>query len=339
MENSPKISVIIVSFNDKKFINPCLKSLIETSSGLDLEIVIVDNNSEIPTSSLVAEIDYPHIKVIRNEVNEGFARAVNRGIENSSGDYYLLLNSDTIIYENCLANLLDFLDNNTDASCVGPRIHSPDGTIERSTHGFPSLIKELFHSLPFLKTLFPYHGIGRLITKIFKPGGQGSLGSYWNYDEVRVVDNITGACMMVRKSAVDEVGVMDKNFWIYTEEVDWNYRFKQADWKVCFTPDAEILHYFGQSTGQKPRAQKVNHVLVERYRGMLYFFNKHYGGLNTFFLRVLYLFCFFIRIGMALVKIPFYGFKNFGREIRVYCKIMGLTLFGPLTPSLPIKEI
>jgi GT2 family glycosyltransferase len=282
----------------------------------------------------------PRLQILRNELNEGFARAVNRGLSFATGDYYLLLNPDTEIYPDCLLNLMNFLETHPEASCAGPLIHSPSGGIERSTHGFPSLTKEFFHSLPFLKSLVPYEGfLSTLLSWIPVLKSRDNLASYWNYDRERVVDNITGACMMVRKKAVDEVGALDPNFWLYTEEVDWNLRFKKAGWKVYFTPQAEILHYFGQSTGQKPRAQKVNHCLIERYRGMIYFFNKHYGKKKTLLLRIIYIFAFTLRLMIAIFKLPFKGLITFKKEIRVFSQILKISLMGPLHPTLPIKEI
>lgn len=341
MDDLGKVSIIIVSYNDEKFIVPCLESLMKTTVDLEYEIVIVDNHSDTPTESVVSSLDLPNLRVFRNEINEGFARAVNRGLSAATGDYYLLLNSDTVVYQGCVARMVQFLENHPDGSCVGPLIHSPNGGIEHSTHGFPTLMKEFFHALPVLKTLFHYKGlIGKLISLLpTKSVGRGSMGSYWNYDRVKVVDNITGACLMARKKAVDEVGSMDPNFWLYSEEIDWNLRFKKAGWNVYFTPEAEILHYFGQSTGQKPRSQKVNHVLIERYRGMIYFYRKHYGELKTTLLRIIYLCAFTLRIVGAFMKMPFKGIETFGRKIKVFSHILKISLFGPLTPTLPIKEI
>ena len=144
---------------------------------------------------------------------------------------------------------------------------------------------------------------------------------------------------MVRRSAVDAVGKLDQNFWMYSEEIDWNYRFRKAGWNVYFTPEAEIMHYFGQSTGQKPRSQKVNHVLIERYRGLVYFFDKHYGIWKTLALRLIYLFSFTVRLLLAFLKLPFVGWKTFFRELKVFTAILKITIAGPLTPRLPVKEI
>ena len=333
-----KVSIIIVSFNDEKFIVPCLKSIEETTKIVDYEIIIVDNCSSKPTSQVFDANAFANLQIIRNDLNEGFARAVNKGIEAASGNYYLLLNSDTLVYENCIDKLADFLDNIEDASCVGPKIHTPDGGIERSTHGFPTLLKEFFHALPLLKILIPYRGMGKIISLFSKSAGSGSAGSYWNYDRVNIVENITGACLMVRKSAADEVGLLDPNFWMYSEEIDWNLRFKRAGWNVYFTPEAEILHYFGQSTGQKPRSQKVNHVLIERYRGMVYFFSKHYSQRKTFLLRSIFLSAFTIRLFLAFIKLPFVGFNKFYRELVVFSAILKIAVAGPLKPKLPIRE-
>lgn len=335
-----RVSIIIVNYNSEKYLRPCLESLINTTFGLDCEIIVIDNASKIDIEAFVELFNFPRLKVVRNRINAGFARAINKGIAIGTGEYYLLLNPDTVIYESAVEKLVEFLDSHPEASCVGPLIHSPNGGIERSTHGFPTLTKEIFHSLPMLKNLLPYSGFpGKLFSMINNFLSSGNLQSYWNYDQVKTVDNITGACMLVRRKAVEEVGVLDESFFIYSEEVDWNYRFQKAGWKVYFTPDAEILHYFGQCTGQKPRQQKVNHILIERFRGMIYYFNKHYGFLKITLLRLIYIISFTLRLAGAFLKLPFGGVNVFKREVKVFTKIIKITLFGPWVSSLPVEPI
>jgi GT2 family glycosyltransferase len=181
--------------------------------------------------------------------------------------------------------MIDYLERNNDVGIVGCKIFNSDGEIERSTHSFPSLLKEFVHANEFIKSIIGYDSsAAQYLKKIFKAK---SLESYWDHNRIKEVDHVTGACMMVKKEAIDKVGLLDEAFFLYNEEVEWSYRFKQAGYKSVFLPDSNIIHLFGHSTGQRVQKQAVNKLLVERYRGMFYFFQKHYSTAKLFALRII----------------------------------------------------
>lgn len=277
------LSIIIVNYNSKDVLLKCLSSLSNIKKETTLEVIIIDNNSSESIKEL--ESSFPEYLFNYNEKNVGFAAANNIGIKQAKGKYILLLNPDTIVNENSFQPMIDYLEHHDDVGIVGCKIFNSDGSIERSTHSFPSLLKEFVHANEFLKKILGYDSlVARFLKKIFK---SKSLESYWDHNSIKEVDHVTGACMMVKKEAIEKVGLLDEAFFLYNEEVEWSLRFKLAGYKSVFLPDSSIIHLFGHSTKQRVQKQTVNNLLVERYRGMFYFFQKHYGSAKLFALRII----------------------------------------------------
>lgn len=271
------LSIIIINYNSRKVLEDCLNSIIQSKFDFSYEVLIIDNNSSERIEQL--ESEFPKFTFIFNKINSGFASGNNIGIKRSTGRNILLLNPDTIVNEGSFDSMITYLDSHEDVGVVGCKIINQTGEIEHSTHSFPNLIKEFFHGNEFLKKFIKYEGslasFFRTIVK-FK-----SLDSYWNHDSIREVDHVTGACMMIKKDVINKVGLLDEAFFLYTEEVEWSYRIRKAGYKTIFIPQSSIIHLFGHSTHQRVQKQTINWLLVERYRGMLYFFQKHYGKLKT----------------------------------------------------------
>lgn len=275
------LSIIIVNYNSIDVLRNCLSSLTDLDAKINFEVIIIDNAS----SESITELEkfFPKYKFLYNEKNIGFAAANNIGIQQAKGKYILLLNPDTIVNEYSFQPMIQYLADHNDVGIVGCKIFNADGDIERSTHSFPSLLKEFVHANEFLKTLMSYDS---WISSFFKKKLKAkSLESYWDHNSTKQVDHVTGACMMIKKEAIDEVGLLDEAFFLYNEEVEWSLRFKSAGYKSFFVPDSSIIHLFGYSTKQRVQKQTVNNLLVERYRGMFYFFQKHYGSTKLFALR------------------------------------------------------
>lgn len=323
MKSDITLSIIIVNYNSKSVLTDCLASLFGSEQTFEYEVFVIDNASSENLQEL--EEKYPEVIFIYNKANVGFAAANNIGIEKSSGKYLLLLNPDTIVNSNSFLPMIEYLNENNEVGIVGCKIFNEDGEIEHSTHSFPSLLKEFFHANEYLKPFFGYDSIlGKTTSKIFKTK---SLKSYWAHDSIKEVDHVTGACMMIKREAVEKVGLLDEAFFIYTEEVEWSYRMKQAGYKSVFNPDSNIIHLFGYSTNQKVQRQQVNHLLLERYRGMLYFFQKHYKKYQLLILRLIILQGFSFRLLANFIKWIF-NFKNrttTGKEINYIIKIMALS--------------
>jgi len=280
-----ELTIIIVNYKAKKVLKDCLKSLIENYSDRNFQIIVVDNPSDESIEGL--ENEFPTITFIYNTNNNGFAAGNNLGIDEALGKYILLLNPDTVVNKNSFSNMISILELNENIGVVGCKIFNKEGEVEHSTHSFPSLIKEFMHANEFLKSFIQYNSsLGRLFSRFIKVR---AFDSYWNHDSEKDVDHVTGACMMIKRKVIDEVGLLDEAFFLYTEEVEWSFRIKKAGYRIVFNPNSDIIHLFGFSTNQNVQRQTINALLVERYRGMFYFFKKHYGVIKLFFLRLIVL--------------------------------------------------
>jgi GT2 family glycosyltransferase len=204
-----------------------------------LEVIVVDNASSDGSPEAV-RANYPAVQLICNSGNDGFARGNNIGIRASQGEYLFLVNSDVVVSDGCFEKLLRYMDGHPEIGMLGPRILGSDGKVQRNCMGFPSLWNTLCRAVA-LDTLFPQ-------SQLF---GSHFL-TFWNFDDTRPVDVINGCFWVLKRSAVDEVGLLDERFFMYGEDVDWCKRFRQKGWKVVFFGEAEALHYGGASSANAP---------------------------------------------------------------------------------------
>jgi GT2 family glycosyltransferase len=196
--------------------------------------------------------------------------------------------------------MIAYLDEHPPVGIAGCRIVNAAGEVEHSTHSFPTVLKEFIHANEFTKAFVGYDSVvGKSLSRILK---SRSLESYWDHDSIREVDHVTGACMMVRREAIEKVGLLDEAFFLYNEEVEWSYRMKQAGYKSVFLPDSDIVHLFGHSTKQRVQKQVANELLLERYRGMFYFFQKHYGPVKLLLLKLIVAEGFALRLALSYIK-------------------------------------
>lgn len=249
MAESTQVAAVVVTFDALPWIEQCLDSL----GGV--ETVVVDNGSSDGTIAFVRE-RYPDVRVIEAE-NRGLGAGWNIGIRETSSTYVLLLNADAWLTEGALARLLDFAGMRSRAAVVGPRLLNPNGTLQRSVRGYPSLWRLATEYL-FLRKLAP----GTSALNAFYAGG-------FDHDEVRSVEVVMGACMLLRRVAVEQVGYCDEDYFLFSEETDWCYRFREAGWEVVFFPGAECVHVRGASHSGR--------LYRENLRGHLLFLSKHRG--------------------------------------------------------------
>lgn len=250
------LSIAIVSWNTSDLLDQCLKSVYEMTDGIEFEVIVVDNASSDGSADMVRG-RYPRVKLIENTGNVGFARANNQAYAVSSGRHFLLLNPDTICLPNALPMLVDFLDQRPKAGVVGPLILNPDKTLQYSWARFPTLWSE---------------SVGRLDRRI-----RGASQVPATADEARALDPfqadwIGGCTLMIRREAVEQVGLMDDDLFMYSEETDWCYRLNKAGWEVCVNPVAEIIHIGGQSSNQVS-STAYEYLLTSKVR----YFRKHHG--------------------------------------------------------------
>jgi GT2 family glycosyltransferase len=244
------VSVVVVTFNAL----PWLEQALDSVRGH--ETVVVDNGSSDGTVAFTRE-RYPDVEVVEQE-NRGLAAGWNAGIERTSGRYVLLLNSDAWLHAGALDALVAFADGHPDAAVVAPRLLNPDGTLQRSVRGFPTLWRLATEYL-FLRKLAPR---SRALNAFY--------AGPFAHDRVYEAEFLMGAVWLVRRAAVDQVGPADESFFLFSEEVDWAYRFRQAGWTSLFFPGAEATHVYG--------ASHKGRLYVEIQRGHLRFFAKHHGA-------------------------------------------------------------
>ncbi len=274
------VCIIVVAWNVRKLVYDCLKSVYEQTQDIDFEVIYVDNASNDNTVDMVRK-EFPDVKIIENEVNQGFIKANNQGIEIAQSRYVLLLNSDTVVLDNAIAEIVSFADKHPQAAVVGCKVLNPDYTLQRNCFMYPSVLN-IFLAATYLYKLFQR-------SKFF---GRERM-TWWDFDDVREVETVCGSCALVRKEAIDQVGLMDERYFVYGDDPDWCYRFKKNGWKILFTPNSKIIHYVGQTTKQMPRE-----FILQGWGSKLIFMKLHRNKLTFplgcmlaalfFFLRVPY---------------------------------------------------
>jgi len=228
------VSIIIVAWNVRQLLYDCLKSVYEQTKGIDFEVIYVDNASEDGSVEMVRK-EFPAIRIIQNDRNEGFIKANNRGIKVAMGRYVLLLNSDTLILDNAIAKMVKFADLHPEAAIVGCKVLASNRTLQESCFTCPSVLSMLL-SATYLYKLFPK-------SKFF---GREYM-TWWDYDNAREVEAIAGVCSLVRKEAIQQVGLMNELYFVYGDDPDWCYRFRKKGWQIFFTPEAQIIHFGGDT--------------------------------------------------------------------------------------------
>jgi N-acetylglucosaminyl-diphospho-decaprenol L-rhamnosyltransferase len=241
------VSVVVVAYNAL----PWLERSLESVAGH--ETIVVDNGS---ADASVEVARRQGAQVIEQE-NRGFGAGNNAGMRAASGDYFLLLNSDAWVVGDAIERLVEFAEAHPEAAVVGPRLRGEDGTLQRSARGFPTLWR-LATEYFFLRKLAPR---SELLNALYAGG--------FDHEEVREVEWLYGAALLVRRGAADAVGLFDESFFMFSEETDWCYRFRAAGWKVVFFPGAEVVHVGGASHGGR--------LYHENLRGHLRFISKHRG--------------------------------------------------------------
>ena len=291
-----KLSIVIVNYNVKYFLEQCLDSVFLAIKNIKAEIIVVDNHSSDDSKKYLTSL-FPTIKFIENKENVGFSKANNQAIARARGEYILLLNPDTVIGENSLTNICRFMDKNPQAGAVGVKMLDGYGRfLAESKRGFPSPWNS-FCKITGLSKLFPF-------SKYF--GGYHL--KYLDKNAIHAVDVLAGAFMMVRKKAIEKAGYLDEKFFMYGEDIDWSYRISCSGYTNYYFPEP-IIHYKGEST-----KKDINYV-THFYEAMLIFFNKHYPYSN-------HLFKYMIRLAISVcatistIRKKMNPFRNFSIKRR-----------------------
>ncbi len=251
------LTVSIVNHNGRQFLEKCIGSVFAAAGGMECEVFVVDNCSEDGSAEFVRK-EFPRVTLMENESRAGFAANHNRVLRRAAGEFVLLLNNDTEVKPGALEALVRFMRDNPGAGLAGPRLLNPDGTLQQSCFRTPTP-GVLFFDAFFISSILP----GNRVTGGYKK---------WAHDSMREVPSLSGACLIARAEAVRRVGPLDEDFFMYFEDHDWCARFRAAGWKVCFVPQAEVLHYGGGSEGE------LGHDRFDRfYSSMDRYYEKHFG--------------------------------------------------------------
>ena len=270
-----KLSVVIVNYNVRPYLTACLDSVQRALEGIESEVFVVDNHSDDDSVEVISR-DYAWVHLINNRENLGFSKANNIAIRQAQGEYILLLNPDTVVAEETLKGVIDFMDQHPKAGGAGVRMHNADGTLApESRRAIPTPFVAARKMLGFTKRYYM---------------------SYLSWDAPAQIEVVSGAFMLLRHKAIYEVGMLDEDFFMYGEDIDLSYRLLQGGWQNWYLP-YDIVHYKGQSTSKSDF--RYVHVF---YQAMLIFFHKHYSHLSFFFSLPVKVAIYF-RASLALVDI------------------------------------
>jgi hypothetical protein len=252
------VSIVIVNWNTRELLRQCLRSVASQAGPLSLELFVVDNGSSDGSPEMVKR-EFPHVNLIENQHNLGFARACNQALRQARGKAAMLLNSDAQLLPGSLQTLYGHLNQRLNYGAVGAQLVDEDGSLQNAVDHFPTLITELGNK-SLLKILFP----------TWYPGKRSG------FTEPVEVPSLIGAAMMVRREVLEKVGLLDEEYFFFMEETDWCYRMRQQGWKIIHLPHARILHLGGRTAKKFSWRSKV-----EYYRSRYLFFRKHRSRLAT----------------------------------------------------------
>src|SRR6218665_1140638 len=278
-----KLSVIIVNYNVQHFLEQCLHSVRKAARNVSTEVYVVDNNYVYGSMTMVKE-KFPEVLLIENKKNTGFSYANNQAIRIAKGEYILLLNPDTVVEEDTFEKVVGFMDSHPDAGGLGVKMLDGKGNfLPESKRGLPT------PSVAFYKIF----GFSRIFPKS-KVFGKYHLG-YLDKDKTHDVDVLSGAFMLMRKTALDKVGLLDETFFMYGEDIDLSYRITLGGYKNYYFPETRIIHYKGEST----KKSSVNYVFVF-YKAMVIFAQKHFSQNNAKMFSLLINIAIYLRAGAAI---------------------------------------
>lgn len=279
------LSVVIVNYNVKHFLEQCLISVFKASQNIDVEVFVVDNAS-VDGSVEMIKRKFQQVKLIKNKKNVGFSKANNQAIKEAQGKYILLLNPDTIVQEDTFTKCLEFMEKHPDAGGLGIKMIDGSGEfLPESKRALPT---------PWV-AFYKIFGLSKIFPKN-KKFGKYHL-TYLDKNQNHVVDVLSGAFMLIRKSVLDEIGLLDEDYFMYGEDVDLSYRIQKAGYKNYYFSESQIIHYKGEST----KKGSLNYVLVF-YKAMLIFARKHFSRGNLSLFMFLIQIAVYFRATLAILK-------------------------------------
>ncbi len=228
--NQPKLSLIILNYKNAGLVKQCVKGIFDNPSKLPLEVIVIDNNSHDNCLEMI-KTNWPQVITVAAEKNRGYAAGNNLGLKITRGNYVMVLNPDVAIMPGTLDKLIDFMDSHPKVGIASPKLVNPDGSVQSSAYTFPLFWMPIFRRTP----------LG------YWPRAQKSLTRYlmldWDHQDNRPVDWLLGACLIIRREALIQVGWLDERYFLYVEDTDWCRRFWQKDWQVYYVAEVAMVHY------------------------------------------------------------------------------------------------
>ena len=253
------LSVVVVTYNSRDHIAGCLRSLDRARGTLEMEVLVVDNASADGTLDEV-RATAPWARIVEMGENCGYARAVNRGTRESTGEFVVALNPDLVAGEDSFVKLHAWMRAHPRCGIAGPRLSDAGGEVEISGRSFPDFSVFLFNRYSLTTWLWPRN-----------PWSRRYLLLDWDRTTDREVDWISGSCLFVRRAAIEEVGGMDEAYFMFNEDVDWCHAMKEKGWTTCYVAGASVMHRIGSS-----RRRVSSRVILERHRGMVHYLRKYH---------------------------------------------------------------
>jgi GT2 family glycosyltransferase len=295
------ISIVIVSYNVREYLKGCLESILRHSSPLTVEVIVVDNHSEDGSFEMVRR-EFPSMKLIANDGNYGFARANNQGMREGEGRYVLLLNPDTLLWEDTLSATHDYMEKHPEVGCVGIKTYTASGSIFPNGSSFPASWKVMAKFL-MVKKMLPNKWIRKHFSR-----SVGRLFNYYADREVeREVDMVGGFFMFIRREVIDTVGLMDENYFLEIEDSDWCMRMKRKGWKVMYIPYASFTHLIGKSI-DRYRFSKSS--FLNEFTNTMRFHRKFYKSVDLMGLKITIFVGILFQVILTLVSTPIVGWER-----------------------------
>jgi hypothetical protein len=279
------LSIVVVNWNVRELLRRCLSSVYRAAgASLELEVIVVDNASTDGSVAMLGE-GFPQVHLIANDENLGFTKGNNQAIAQSQGRYVLLLNPDTEVVGDALSTMVQYLEAHPRVGVLGPQLLNPDGSVQSSRRRFPTLATAFLEST-VLQQWFPHNRV--LEHYYIRDRGD---------DEVQEVDWVVGACLLARRQAIEQAGLLDEGFFMYSEEMDWCRRFKEQGWQAVYLPKAQVIHHEAKSSEQ---VKPLQHIQFQRSKVL--YFRKHQGRWQAEILRLFLLATYVYQLAMESLK-------------------------------------
>ena len=278
------VSICIVSYHARGLLRECLRSIYAAVDSPSFEIIIVDNHSEDGTLEMLND-EFPAVRLLLNDHNAGYTRPNNQAMHESKGRYIVLLNPDTLVQSNAVAELFSFLETHPQVGIVGPKVLNRDGTLQKQCRRSEARPWDSLCYFSGLSRLFPHD-------RRFA----GYLMTYLDADLAHEAEAVSGSCMMIRRQVIEQIGYQDENFFAYQEDTDYCRRARLAGWKVFYNPSAQIIHYGGEGGSSVQPFRSI----IEWHRSYYIYYRKHFAKDYFFVFNAIYYLGMLIKLGLSL---------------------------------------